>query len=378
MSLFSRKQYKERVSLVVLLESSAVRAGIVLTPHTGSPRLIYETEQTYKTPTKDLAGRLTRMSTALTRVCERITTEALPHIVARRKGLARGSFDAIRFVYCAPWYSSKGRRVVVEHETAQTFSASYLRELIAEQGKNIIDDTHARSIEHFATGFAIDGYRIDDPTNKIGKRLSLNMFASALPTKIYTTVEEVIMRSFHAPRMTHHSLAFIACQTLAAQSTGGVRPFIFIHLSDHTTDIALFSHDALLDTATIPYGKKAFHETWSATTKRPAHEAAFRLNEGDQKIPVDPAWKSAYAETIHDMLNGRPMPDRIVLAGDITIRTSASRALQDIHAELFRQAIAVDALSAGSCGVAYDKKDSVTAISPAMCLVVLHESLEAW
>lgn len=376
---FSRKKIEEKSSLIILFESGVVRAGVVLIRQGETPRLIYETSHAYTVPTKDSALRLSRMQKALAQTCQRVADEALPHIVSKKKGLSHGAFDAVRFVYCAPWYISKGRRVVVEYDTPTLFSASVLQEIMKEQEQSIIpkESGDVRIIEHFATGFSVDGYRIDDVAGKTGKRLSLNMFASALPTNIKNAVEETFSRSFHARTTTHHSLALTACQTIATRS-GGTEPFLFVHISDTTTEFALFSHDALLDTATMPVGADALHDAWSSQSKRPAHEARFRLSSETQEQTIFHApWQSGYSETLGAMLANQPTPLRIHVLSESSVRASCVAMIKTTHTEMFRQNPTIEAFSTASFGSVCAQKQADMNKSPALCLAALHESLEA-
>lgn len=378
MKLFSRKNSKETISLIFLLESGAVHAGIVLTAPQTTPRLLYETTRAYTSATKDTKMRLTRMHKALAHACEDITAHGLPHIVAKKRKLSKGFFDTIRFVYSAPWYVSKGRRVVLEHNEATTFSAAMLKKLVDEQGSAIIpsENGSVETIEQYATGWAVDGYAIDDPVGKTGKRLSLNLFASALPTAIRTSTEETCMRFFHG-ETTHHSLAFVASRTLAHRSNGA--PFVFIHISQAITECALFSHNALLDTGTMPYGSDHIHDAWSTVSKRPAHEASFRIPTQQGGLTIDDSWKQGLTEVLSDMNTGHTLPETVFLSAENTIREATAQTIRDVYTEVFRRKTQVEMLSVGSFGslVSAQKKNMSTGAPPALCLIALHEGIEA-
>ena len=117
---FSRTKEKESSSLVVFIESGAVRAGVVLRMPHELPTLVYETVRTFKaTETPDQL--VSRMLAALGEACADITKDALPHIIARR--VSRGAFDSIKFIYGAPWYMSRGRRITIESEVPTAYSA---------------------------------------------------------------------------------------------------------------------------------------------------------------------------------------------------------------------------------------------------------------
>lgn len=366
---FSRTKEGESSTLVVFIESGAVRMGIVLRTSRELPTLVYETTRTFKTA--DTPDQLvSHMLTALAEACVDVTKEALPHIITRR--VARGAFDSIKFIYGAPWYVSRGRRISIESETSTAYSAKTLDALIKKHGADIIPELHkdAVRIEQFATGWGINGYHVDDPTGKEGTRLSLNLFASAIPAGVKNAVEETVARSFHAHTITHHSIALVA-STVLAEAAGNGTPLLFIHLSDTMTELALVSTDVILDSITFPEGTAHLHDAWSKKTGRLPHEAVIQAKRSPQDIVMSDSWQAGIGECLGALLTERGMPERIVVLADPTIEKQALDAVQDISMKIFNQVVTAVPLTESSFGSSLRVAAGAAPGSPSMRLLTL-------
>src|SRR5687767_7014016 len=126
--LFGRTQHNERSSLIVLLESGTVRVGVVLHTPGAKPVLLYEVVKEFKTGSGSTRVIARRLLSSVEEACAEITKKALPHIMSRR--VSRGAFDTIRYIYGAPWYISRGRRVVVETARPTTYTTKLLGDLV--------------------------------------------------------------------------------------------------------------------------------------------------------------------------------------------------------------------------------------------------------
>lgn len=368
---FSRTNKGETSTLTVFIESGAVRMGIVLRIPDQLPTLVYETARSFKTG--DSPEQLvSRMLAALTEACADVTKEALPHIISRR--VAKGAFDSVKFIYGAPWYLSRGRRITIESEKPTAYSAKTLDALIEEHSADIIPELHkdAVRIERFATGWSVNGYNVADPTGKEGTRLSLNLFASAIPAGVKSTVEETVARSFHAHATSHHSIALVASTTLAASDENN-GSLLFIHISDTMTELALVSDDAILDSITFPEGTAHLHETWSKKSRRPVHEAALRAQQTPGDIGMTDSWQAGIGECLGALITERGMPERIVVLGDSTIQQQALEAVQDISMKIFNQVVTALALTESSFGSSIRVAAGAAPGSPAMRLLTLVE-----
>lgn len=152
---FSRTKEGESSALVVFIESGAVRAGIVLRTPGELPTLVYETVRMFKT-SEAPEQLVSRMLTALVETCADVTKDALPHIVSRR--VSRGAFDSVKFIYGAPWYVSRGRKITIESEIPTAYSSKMLDALVEEHSADIIPELHKNAIpiERFATSWSIN------------------------------------------------------------------------------------------------------------------------------------------------------------------------------------------------------------------------------
>lgn len=368
---FSRTNKKETSSIIVFIESGAVRIGIVLRTPDELPTLVYETVRTFKA--SEAPDQLvSRMLTALTEGCADVTKDALPHIISRR--VSKGAFDSVKFIYGAPWYLSRGRRISIESETPTAYSSKTLDALIEEHSADIIPELHkdAVRIEQFATGWSVNGYNVADPTGKEGTRLSLNLFASAIPAGVKNAVEETVARSFHTHTTSHHSIALIASTTLArADEKGG--SLLFIHISETMTELALVSDDAILDSITFPEGTAHFHDAWSIKSKRPAHEATMRSKQIPGDINMTDSWQAGIGECLGALITERGMPGRIVVLGDATVQQQALDAVQDISMKIFNQVVTALSLTESSFGSSIQVAAGAAPGSPAMRLLTLME-----
>lgn len=346
MKLFSRKQPREKSTLIILIENGAVHAGITLNTAGGAPRLVYETERVYATATQDTALLLTRMKKALASACDDISQEALPHIV--RAETSRGVFDAIRFIYGAPWYFSDGRRVVLHEDTRITYSAADFKRIIDEQSAALVGEgeaEHMAIIERATTGWTIDGYRVASPEGKAGSKVAFNLFVGSISKKLQADVEESVMRTFQTHTFTHHSFAHVATRTLAARA-GDESPFLTIHITESLTEMALFSHDAMIDTATFP-----------------------------GKVGSD-AWHTSCASLLTDMFTHHHIPKRVIIVAPTEAREAAGEHIRALYTEIFRQTPATELLSAASFGsLTSGEKRHGKQTSAALCIAAFHESL---
>lgn len=369
---FSRTKNKEASSLIVFIESGAVRTGIVLHSTGKLPTLVYETTRAFK-PGGSSDQLISRMLTALDETCSDVTKEALPHIISRR--VAKGAFDSVKFVYGAPWYLSRGRRITIENTEPKAYSPKELDALIKEHSADIIPELHkdAVCIEQFATGWSINGYSVIDPTNKKGTRLSLNLFASAVPMGVQHAVEETVARSFHAHSTSHHSIALIA-STVLARSDEKNGPLLFIHISDTISELALVSDDAILDSITFPEGTTHLHQAWSKKTGRLVHEAPLRAQQAPHEVGITESWQTGIAECIGALVTERGMPERIVVLGDPSIQQEALEAIQDISMKVFNQIVTALSLTEGSFGSSIRVAAGAAPGSAAMRLLTLVES----
>lgn len=368
---FSRTNKGETSTLTVFIESGAVRMGIVLRTPDQLPTLVYETARTFKTG--DSPEQLvSRMLTALTDACADVTKDALPHIISRR--VAKGAFDSVKFIYGAPWYLSRGRRITIESEKPTAYSSKALDALIEEHSADIIPELHkdAVRIERFATGWSVNGYNVADPTGKEGTRLSLNLFASAIPAGVKSAVEETVARSFHAHATSHHSIALVASTTLARTDEKG-GSLLFIHISDTMTELALVSDDAILDSITFPEGTTHLHEAWSAKSRRPLHEAGIRAKQVPGDIDMTDSWQAGIGECLGALITERGMPERIVILGDTTIQQQALESVQDISMKIFNQVVTALSLTESSFGSSIRVAAGAAPGSPAMRLLTLAE-----
>lgn len=342
---------------------------VLRTPH-DLPTLVYETVRTFKaTETPDQL--VSRMLAALSEACADVTKDALPHIIARR--VARGAFDSVKFIYGAPWYVSRGRRITIESEVPTAYSAKALDALIEEHSADIIPELHKDTVlvERFATGWSVNGYNVADPTGKEGTRLSLNLFASAIPAGVKNAVEETVARSFHAHTTTHHSIALVASTVLAEVVAGNGAPLLFIHLSDTMTELALVSSDAILDSITFPEGAAHLHKAWGKKTGRLVHEAAIQAKQSPRDIAMSDSWQAGVGECLGALLTERGMPERIVLLADSIIEKQALDAVQDISMKIFNQIVTAVALTESSFGSSLRVAAGAAPGSPAMRLLTL-------
>jgi len=192
------------------------------------------------------------------------TLEEMFEIMQKSGGGVR--VDQAFCILASPWYASQTRLVHYKQETPFIVTQKGLNKLIEREiglfresklfAHSKVGGTPPEIMESKNIQMKLNGYEARDPYGKNVSELEIALYISMIPSNIFSSINESIVKFWHVPPVHFSSFSFTAFDTIrdifVEESS-----FLFIDISGEVTDISLAKNNVLLESISFPAGKNS-------------------------------------------------------------------------------------------------------------------------
>lgn len=315
---FFKKRGESELALVVDIGSGSVGAALVLFSGTRHPAILYTTRLPLPFQ-KDVHGA--RLHSGMLRTLSGVM------LSISAEGFAKGGFSDKRpaikeavVALSAPWVSSKAHLLSLSQKEPQTITARVLGALLAHLPDAAQEHLpKALKIEEKLIKAALNGYPTGNPLGKPATTAEFSLFSSFAPLSLVRGIEETLLHHLHLRRVSFHSfslMAFAVVRELFPKETD----FLFLDISGEQTEFSIVKKQAIVQSATFPFGKNHL----------------LRALHGEVKLPVSGAETFL---TLHNEAKGEgklhEKVERVLAAVQEEWGKHFIRALTDFSEEIF-------------------------------------------
>lgn len=190
-------------------------------------------------------------------------------------------------VLASPWYASQTRLVHYNQHEPFTVTEKGLNKLIQKEieifrnsklfmhGK--VGETMPEIMESKNIQMKLNGYEVRDPFGKRVSELEVALYISMIPSNIYRSINDSIMKFWHVDNVHFASFAFTAFDTIR-DIFSDESSFLFMDISGEVTDISLAKDNVLLESISFPVGKNMLIRNLAEEMNVPVALANSELN----------------------------------------------------------------------------------------------------
>jgi hypothetical protein len=167
-------------------------------------------------------------------------------------------------ILASPWYASQTRLVHYNQPEQFIVTEKGLNKLIQKEidifrdsklfSRGKMDDAMPEIMESKNIQMKLNGYEVRDPFGKRVNELEVALYISMIPSNIYKSINESIMKFWHVDNVHFASFAFVAFDTIR-DIFSDESSFLFMDISGEVTDISLAKDNVLLESISFPVGK---------------------------------------------------------------------------------------------------------------------------
>lgn len=167
-------------------------------------------------------------------------------------------------VLASPWYASQTRIIKYARPTPFQVTEKGMSKLVQREielfrssklfTRSKVGDTSPEIMEAKNIQMKLNGYEVRHPFGKRVTELEIALYISMIPSNIYTSINDSIMKFWHIPKVHFSSFAFTAFDTIRDIFIDE-ESFLFIDVAGEVTDISLAKENVLLESISFPAGR---------------------------------------------------------------------------------------------------------------------------
>jgi PAS domain S-box-containing protein len=178
---------------------------------------------TKKIPILDHDGKPVYLLGISEDITEKIQTEGFKKISSLSKNSAM--IDRVFYIFSSPWSASLTKTIRIKESKNFKVTEEYLNRIIDEQEKQFLIDisTSGKIIERKIIQIKINGYIVNNYTNKQAKSLEVSVFYTVVPENILKVIDKTVSKLFHVKNIWCHSLSLSIFSVIKASSSISVK-----------------------------------------------------------------------------------------------------------------------------------------------------------
>ncbi len=328
MKLFSKKQKRSDIKIVLDIRSSSIGAAVVTQAKDEDP-IIHWTNRVRVFPetSGEVNALIVQTYKQIDNVLQDVVIKGIPAISG--VNLNDRSIDEVCCAFASPWYESKIKNFEVKGKGEIHFTKEYFNKVLNKE--HLMDKVPSGrvQIDKKILSVLMNGYETDDPFDKKADHLILSFYSSFVSKKTKDDLEHRIKKYLHTKRivLSTHPLATIS----AIKSIfNALSNFVLIDVGGEITDIALFKKSMLHSLVTVPHGINFFIREVSEKCSIDRENAISQLNavcddRFDKKCiesttaiveNAKTTWLSKIKETVDREWQGETVPPTIFVTVD--------------------------------------------------------------
>ena len=344
--MFSSSRPKNKIILIIAVESSAVRTTLVHIQDKILPRIIHTHYQNIPYRPHGGTSRLIKITLKAIRDLIEDATRYL-HDHSRINNTPR-SITEVHYVLSSPWIVSKARTIAEIFPRPTIVTRNKVMESIARERTTDIDKNPAdiEIIEEKIFDVRLNGYSVLELEGRSAERFTISFAVSMAGTGMIERFREVCSHITHARSVYFHSSLLL--QQIGIQSIlPAYDNYMLVHIHGELTDTAIVNQHACVFFGTCQRGVDTMIRSIMHTLKSTPHmtDSLLTLYTGDH---IDAGIKKNTEQVLNDVASGwnsdlvksiseytAPIQMAIVSADqhEDFFKESLARARPDIHAE---------------------------------------------
>lgn len=268
--------------------------------------------------------------------------------------------DQAYCVLASPWYASQTRLVRYTQSTPFLVTKKGLDKLIQ---KEVGIFTSSAEFEKAKSGglppvimeskniqIKLNGYEVRNPFEKNAAELEVALYISMIPSNIFTSINESILKFWHLRSVHFSSFSFTAFDTIRDIFVDE-SSFLFMDISGEVTDISLAKDNVLLESISFPAGKNMLLRSLikemksspsTATSELKLYHEGNSTHEHAKQIEQilstqTDQWKIFFEDALAQFATEYPIPKTIYYTADDDVTKWFASAIKEANFKRFAQ-----------------------------------------
>lgn len=251
MKLFSFGGNKEKITLILDIQSSVVRGALVRGIEKGTPSILHSC--IIHVPYRANSGSSYLIKKTVSSVSE-VFDDAFRYISTLDKKVFADKLDSVHFALSSPWITSIARVVSIEEDSEVNIDKKLIQKIINTEREKIATDANILSvIEEKVFDVRLNGYSISDWEDKDAKDIEISYTSSYASQNVIDKLRDCCHHRISKSRIYFHSSLLL--QYLGLQNIyDNTQNYCIVYLHGELTDTVVVRRGFPVFFGSFPFG----------------------------------------------------------------------------------------------------------------------------